>query len=131
MEKRRRSQLYFKLFWTYTAIALVIVSVLTIYFMYLSKRSVLRQNQEEREHISANAAEYIRETEKRVDYLYQDLYRSSSELEDLLSYFTLDPEEYQQWSLDRYSASSALVYKGIYNFITEALKPLRNWKKWN
>lgn len=63
MEKRRRSQLYFKLFWTYTAIALVIVSVLTIYFMYLSKRSVLRQNQEEREHISANAAEYIRETE--------------------------------------------------------------------
>nr|WP_308778927.1 histidine kinase [uncultured Blautia sp.] len=129
MEKRRRSQLYFKLFWTYTAIALVIVSVLTIYFMYLSKRSVLRQNQEEREHISANAAEYIRETEERVDYLYQDLCRSSSELEDLLSYFTLDPEEYQQWSLDRYSASSALVYKGIYNFITEAFEAYQELEK--
>ena len=115
-------------FATYTAIALVIVSVLTIYFMYLSKRSVLRQNQEEREHISANAAEYIRETEERVDYLYQDLYRSSSELEDLLSYFTLDPEEYQQSSC-RYSASSALVYKGIYNFITEAFEAYQELEK--
>lgn len=122
MEKKKHSQLYLKLFWTYTAIALVIVAVLTVFFLHMSKKNVLKHNQEEMESIRENAVEYMKETEETVDYLYQDLYRSSSGLEDLLAYFNLQPEEYQQWSLDRYATSSSMRYKGIYNFVTEAFE---------
>lgn len=129
MEKKKHSQLYLKLFWTYTAIALVIVAVLTVFFLHMSKKNVLKHNQEEMESIRENAVEYMKETEETVDYLYQDLYRSSSELEDLLAYFNLQPEEYQQWSLDRYATSSSMRYKGIYNFVTEAFEAYRELEK--
>ncbi len=128
MEKKH-SQLYLKLFWTYTTIAVLIVSVLTAFFIYVSKKNTLEQNLEEREYIAENTGEYIRETEEKVDYLYQDLYRSSSELEDLLAYLSLQPEEYQKWSLDQYSTSRSLVYKGIHNFVTKAFEAYKNLER--
>lgn len=129
MEKKKHRHLYFKLFWTDTIIALFIVTMLTIYFVYISRRHTLESHQEEMERIAEGAVQYIEDTQETADYLYQDLYRSSSELEDLLAYLRLQPEEYQNWSLDRYSASSSLMYKGIYNFITEAFEAYKKLEK--
>ena len=71
----------------------------------------------------------LEEMIQRADYLYQDLYRSSSELDDLLAYFSLDPESYQNFSLDRYSASKSYAYKGIHNMVGEAFQAYRELEK--
>lgn len=122
MKKKKPAQLYFKMFWSYTAIVLCIVSALVVYFISDSKKRVLENNRMAMERINREASDYIRETEEISDYLFQDLYRSETELEDLLAYLKLGPEEYLEYGLDRYSAEDNLVYRGIYNFINDAFE---------
>ncbi len=122
MKKKKTAQLYFKMFWSYTAIVLCIVSALVVYFISDSKKRVLENNRMAMERINREASDYIRETEEISDYLFQDLYRSETELEDLLAYLKLGPEEYLEYGLDRYSAEDNLVYRGIYNFINDAFE---------
>lgn len=122
MKKKKPAQLYFKMFWSYTAIVLCIVSALVVYFVSDSKKRVLENNRMAMERINREASDYIRETEEISDYLFQDLYRSETELEDLLAYLKLGPEEYLEYGLDRYSAEDNLVYRGIYNFINDAFE---------
>lgn len=88
-EKKKPRQLYFKLFWTYTAIVVCIVLVLVLYFMSASQRRNLEANRQAMEQVNRQAAEYVEETEKIADYVFSDLYRSASELEDLLAYFSM------------------------------------------
>lgn len=128
-EKKKPRQLYFKLFWTYTAIVVCIVLVLVLYFMSASQRRNLEANRQAMEQVNRQAAEYVEETEKIADYVFSDLYRSASELEDLLAYFSMEPEEYQKYSLDRYSATAGQVYKGIHNFLNEAFEAYDNLEK--
>ena len=92
MKKKKPAQLYFKMFWSYTAIVLCIVSVLVIYFISDSKKRILENNRQAMERINREAAEYIEETEKTSDYLFQDLYRTETELEDLEPYLKLIKE---------------------------------------
>ena len=122
MKKKKPAQLYFKMFWSYTAIVLCIVSALVVYFISDSKKRVLENNRMAMERINREASDYIRETEENSEYLFQDLYRSETELEDLLAYLELGPEEYLEYGLDRYSAEDNLVYRGIYNFINDAFE---------
>lgn len=122
MKKKKPAQLYFKMFWSYTAIVLCIVSALVVYFISDSKKRVLENNRMAMERINREASDYIRETEEISDYLFQDLYRSETELENLLAYLKLGPEEYLEYGLDRYSAEDNLVYRGIYNFINDAFE---------
>lgn len=129
MEKRKPRQLYSKLFWTYTVIVLSIVSALTIYFITVSRRRILASNMEEMERISDACTSYIQNTERIANYIFDDLYRSQSELDDLLAYLELDPESYQQYCLDRYSATSELVYGGISTFLTDAFEAYEDLEK--
>ena len=129
MEKKKPMQLYRKLFWTYTVIVLCIVAALVAYFISASRRRVLLTNESELDWACAEAVDYVEEMIQRADYLYQDLYRSSSELDDLLAYFSLDPESYQNFSLDRYSASKSYAYKGIHNMVGEAFQAYRELEK--
>ena len=129
MEKKKPMQLYYKLFWTYTAIVLCIVSALVVYFISASRKRALLTNENELERMCTEAADYVDEMIQRSDYLYQDLYRSSSELDDLLAYFSLDPEAYQNFSLDRYSASRSYAYKGIHNMVSEAFQAYKELEK--
>ena len=92
MKKKKPAQLYFKMFWSYTAIVLCIVSVLVIYFISDAKKRILENNRQAMERINREAAEYIEETEKTSDYLFQDLYRTETELEDLEPYLKLIKE---------------------------------------
>ena len=129
MEKKKPMQLYRKLFWTYTVIVLCIVAALVAYFISASRRRVLLTNESELDWACEEAVDYVEEMIQRADYLYQDLYRSSSELDDLLAYFSLDPESYQNFSLDRYSASKSYAYKGIHNMVGEAFQAYRELEK--
>lgn len=120
MERKKPRQLYLKLFWTYTVIVLCIVLALTFYFLIVARKHVLETNMEEMERMNQACITYIDETEGIADYLYKDLYRSKSKLEDLLQYLKLEPDAYEEYYLNRYAATSDLVYEGIINFLTEA-----------
>lgn len=122
MEKKRPRQLYLKMFRTYTAMVLCIVAALVLYFISATRGRLLENGREEAERISGEALAYTEGIRQIADYLHRDLYRSLSELEDLLQYFRLEPEEYQQYALGRYSASEELVYKGTFNFMNEAFE---------
>ena len=67
MKKKKPAQLYFKMFWSYTAIVLCIVSVLVVYFISDSKKRILENNRQAMERINREAASYIEETEKTSD----------------------------------------------------------------
>lgn len=126
MKKKKPAQLYFKMFWSYTAIVLCIVSALVVYFISDSKKRILENNRQAMERINREAAEYIEETEETSDYLFQDLYRTETELEDLLAYLSLESEEYLKYGLDRYSTEDNLAYRGIYDFINDAFEGYGN-----
>lgn len=122
MEKKRPKQLYMKMFRTYTAMVLGIVAALVLYFMSATRGRLLENGREELERVSGEALAYVEQVGQIADYLHRDLYRSPSELEDLLQYFRLGPEEYQQYTLGRYIGSEELVYKGTFYFMNEAFE---------
>lgn len=129
MEKKRPKQLYLKMFRTYTAMVLCIVAALVLYFMSATRGRLLENGREELERISGEALAYAEGVEQIADYLHRDLYRSQSELEDLLQYFRLEPEEYQQYSLRRYISSEELVYKSVFYFMNQAFEAYSQLEK--
>ena len=129
MKSRKPKYLYFKMFWTYVAIVFCIVAALVIYFISVSRNRLLESNERDIERICAESCGYIEEASEVADSIHKNLYRSGAELEDLLAYFELEPEEYQRYSLDRYAASDELVYKGIFSFINESFEVYRRLEK--
>ena len=129
MEKKRPKQLYLKMFRTYTVMVIGIVAALVIYFITSTRNRLLENGREELERISGEALACAEEVEQTADYLHRELYRSPSELEDLLQYFRLGPEAYQQYSLERYISSKELVYKGTFYFMNEAFEAYTRLEK--
>lgn len=122
MEKKRPRQLYLKMFCTYTAMVLCVVAALVSYFISDARRRLLESNREGTERIHAQALGYIEDIGRAADYIHKDLYRSPAELNDLLAYFSLEPEKYQEYVLERYGSSNELIYKGIFHFVNEAFE---------
>ena len=122
MKKRKPRQLYFKLFWTYIAIAFFIVLSLTVYFISALVRDNLRNRQENAQRIAAEAASLAERDADAVDYLFSGLYRDEQELGDVIAFLNLAPDEYQEYSLDQYSASNSLQYRGMRQLVTEAFE---------
>lgn len=122
MKRKNPRQLYLKLFWTYTVIVLCVVLILSIYFITISRKHMLENNLEEMKQMNQEYMNYIEETERVVDYLYKDLYRSKFKLEDLIQYLSLEPGAYEEYCLNHYAETSDLVYDGIINFLTEAFE---------
>lgn len=108
---------------------LCIVAALVLYFMSATRGRLLENGREELERISGEALAYAEGVEQIADYLHRDLYRSQSELEDLLQYFRLEPEEYQQYSLRRYISSEELVYKSVFYFMNQAFEAYSELEK--
>lgn len=129
MREKKTKRLYHKMFCTYTLIVCCIVTALTLYFISDSRNRLLETNRKELERIHAQALDYIEETGRTADYIHKDLYRSHSELGDLLAYFWLEPEAYQEYSLRRYMASLDLVYKGIFRFLNETFEAYQQLDK--
>lgn len=129
MEIKKPRQLYHKMFYAYMAIILCIVAALVIYFISDARRRLLESNKEAIERIHAQALDYIEDIRRAADYVHKNLYRSPSELDDLLEYFCLAPEAYQEYTLRRYTSSNELVYKGIFRFINETFEANRQLEK--
>ncbi len=117
-----KKPLYVKMFAAYGTIVLCIVGVLTLFFLSDSRKRMLEENREMVGQISADALAYIEETGRGADYIHKDLYRSPSELADLLEYLRLATKGYEEYALQRYIASPDLVYKGMFRFLNEAFE---------
>lgn len=128
-ETKKTSQLYMKLFWIYTSIALVIVSVLAGYFLTETRRSVVEWKEETAERICKETTQYIEDKAFSADDMYMEIYRDKGILDDLLNYFEMEPEEYQRYRLDRYSASAAVQYGGVQEFIKDSFETHGDLKK--
>ncbi len=128
-ETKKTSQLYMKLFWIYTSIAIVIVSVLAGYFLTETRRSVVEWKEETADRICKETAQYIEDKALAADDMYMEIYRDKGILDDLLNYFEMEPEEYQKYRLDRYSASAAVQYGGVEEFIEDSFETYGALKK--
>lgn len=122
MKKKKSRQLYFKLFCTYIAIAFFIVLSLTVYFISALVRDTLRSRQESAQQAVREAAALIRTDKEAADSMFEELYRDEQELRDVTAFLNLEPDEYQEYTLDEYSESNSLQYRGMDLFITRAFE---------
>lgn len=122
MKNKKPRQLYFKLFWTYIAIAFFIVLSLTAYFISALVRDTLHSRQENGQKMAREAAALVENYADTVDYLFSELYRDEQELGDVLAFLNMAPDEYQEYSLNEYSQSNSLQYRGIQLFVTHAFE---------
>ena len=93
MEVKGSKQLYNKLFYIYTLILLCAISALVIYFYNSTRNRVLEQSLSYTEMMSESALMYLEDTSDIAEYIHEDLYKSSMELNDVLHYMTDEPLE--------------------------------------
>lgn len=129
VKKKKTKKLYHKLFWTYTAIACVIVGILVVYFMTVLVKNTISSNMEDMRRLGQDVSGYIQDQEKKAEYLHTQLYRGSQELDDMIAFFTMEPDAYRRYVLDYFSESNSLNYRGTENFINEAFEAYPNLKK--
>lgn len=115
-------QLYNKLLLIYTAVLVSVLLVLTLYFWNSTKNRYLEQNQEYTRLMYEESAEYMNGCSEVADYLHEELYKSSMEMNDLLHYLTDSTEEYQEYRLDTYASYELPGYSGIEDFVGTAFE---------
>lgn len=120
MEMKGSGQLYHKLFFIDTAILVCAIAALSIFFFNSTRRRFLEQSLTYTEMMSESAASYLEETSDIAEYIHEDLYNSSMELNDALHYLTDEPAVYQQYRLDTYIENTIREYKGIEKFFLDA-----------
>lgn len=120
--KFSKSNLYRRLFITYTIVILSVVSILYVYFLSKTsdevKRNSLYINEKILQDVNENL-DYNNNTSKTImNMLYEDEFR----LKDVISYLNSDLVDYIKGKLDYYSASDKLYYNGIENFSKSAFQ---------
>lgn len=123
-----KSNLYRRLFVTYTIVILSIVSILYVYFLTKTseevKRNTLYINDKILQDVN-ETLEYNNSTSKTImNMLYEDEFR----LNDVIKYLNTDLVDYIKGKLDYYSASDKLYYNGIENFVKSSFQ-LNNFLK--
>lgn len=116
MEIKGSKQIYHKLFFIYTSILVCVISALVIYFFNSTRNRFLEQNLNYTEMMDESAGSYLEETSDIAEYIHEDLYKSTMELNDALHYITDEPAVYQKYRLDTYIRSNISEYKGIEKF---------------
>lgn len=119
---QRKKQLYFKLFRMYTAIVCAAVLVLAVYFAFAFRRNLLEARAEDAGAVCQRVTEYLQEEKETSDYLYNNLYRTPQEMNDLLAYLELSSQDYWSRRLDHYAASGSLSYASIETFLNDAFE---------
>ncbi len=122
MEVKTSGQLYSKLFYIDTAILCCVVLAMTVFFFTSTRNRFLEQNLKYMGMMSESADSYLKETSDIAEYIHEDLYKSSMELNDALHYLTDGPADYQQYRLDTYFDSKISEYKGIEAFFLDAFQ---------
>ncbi|MDO5410545.1 MAG: histidine kinase [Lachnospiraceae bacterium] len=118
MEKRQK-RLYTKLLLIYTGVTLGVISVLAAVFLSNFRMRTLESNQNYIDMLGKDVSDYVQDAKSEVDYIVRDLYKSTTELDDLLYYLTEDTQTYLKHALDEYYRQEVSVYKGIDDFIAE------------
>lgn len=122
MEIKGSKQIYHKLFFIYTSILVCVISALVIYFFNSTRNRFLEQNLNYTEMMDESAGSYLEETSDIAEYIHEDLYKSTMELNDALHYITDEPAVYQKYRLDTYIRSNISEYKGIEKFFLDAFQ---------
>lgn len=126
---QRKKQLYFKLFRMYAAIVCIVVCVLVTYFLFAFRRNTLENRQQGAEAICQHVAEYLQEQKETADYLYNNMYRTPQEIEDVLAYLEMDAQAYWENRLDQYAASSSMSHASIQTFLNNAFEMSETLKR--
>ena len=119
MKKKGSKRLYYKLLCIYTGIILVVVFILASSFLYNYRQRVIENNENYIRMLSENSVDYLKKSENQVNYIMESLYKSATELDDLLSYLTMDTEEYLKYMLNTYGSLNTSVYKGFDDFAAD------------
>lgn len=126
--KFSKSNLYKRLFITYTIVILSVVSILCIYFLSKTSEEIKRNNLYLNDKILQDVnetLEYNSSTSRRImNMLYEDDFR----LNDVIKYLNSDLVDYIKGKLDYYSASDKLYYNGIESFVKSSFQ-LNNFLK--
>lgn len=120
--KFSKSNLYRRLFITYTLVILSVVSILYVYFLRKTgeevKKNNLYINEKILQDINENL-EYDNNTSKTImSMLYEDEFR----LNDVIKYLNNDLMDYIKTKLDYYSKSDKFYYNGVENFVKGSFK---------
>lgn len=126
MSKKSPKQLFYKLFYRYTAIVICIVLALVVYFISNTKSRILETNLNYRDMMNERAFTYMEECLDIVNFINADLAQSTTGMEDLLQYFKADDEAYQRYRLDKYMESTASSYDGFDDFMEKAMRTYAN-----
>lgn len=125
----KKQTLYYKQFWISTGIVGIVICILMLYFFVSLRQNYFESRKSEAEKICVEVSNIIQENKNITDYLYRDLYRSRQELDDLIAYFTLEPENYWEFRLDLYSKSNLNKYRSMETFLDSAFEASENLKK--
>lgn len=125
----KRQTLYYKQFLISTGIVGIVIFILMLYFFISLRQNYFESRTSEAEKVCAEVSNIIQENKNTADYLYRDLYRSRQELDDLIAYFTLEPEEYWEFRLDLYSKSNLNKYRSMETFLDSAFEASQSLKK--
>lgn len=117
-----KKQLYFKLFRIYTAIVCMAILVLVMYFAFAFRRDLLEIRTQDASMICQRATEYLQGEKDVADYLYNTLYRTPQEMDDLLAYLELDAQAYWSRRLDHYATSGNLNHTSLDTFLNGAFE---------
>lgn len=113
-------QLYKKLLYICSAVIISVVVSLVIYYIYSTKRNILENDLAYMRMLNEDTSNYIKDSSEAADYIVNDLYRKTTELNDLLSYFEKEDEAYIRYRLEKYIESGRMVYSGIDDYIQSA-----------
>lgn len=122
MENRNQSRLHQKLSFTYTFVVLLVVVVLTSYFIYSSRKRTEEANVKDNRRMLQTAADYLTEASGTSSFIQAELYRSYSEMEDMCRLLTEDSETYQKYRLDAYVNSNAVSYADAMGFLEKTFE---------
>lgn len=122
MNKKNPKQLYKKLFYSYTAIILFIVTVLMFCFIFSTKTRILATTLDYMKMMNEKSVSYLEECSDHVDRIQSELYQSAQVLDDLLRYLMYEDETYWNYRLDNYMGSSSLGYSGYDSFIRQMME---------
>lgn len=125
----KKQTLYYKQFWISTGIVGIVICILMLYFFASLRQNYFESRKAEAEKVYIEVSNIIQENKNVADYLYRDLYRSRQELDDLIAYLSLEPENYWQFRLDLYSKSNLNKYRSMETFLDSAFEASENLKK--
>lgn len=122
MSVKSSGQLYKKLLYICSAVIICVVLALMTYFISSTRLRILDSDMAYAKMLSEDVSNYVKESSEIADYIISDLYKSSIELNDMVSFLQKDPDEYLKDRLNKYIDMRLSAYSGIDDFISDTFQ---------